>query len=114
MKAPAKEKATKVPPGLDLLEFLDRSKLANEVAHHLGDLRQIADDHVIKWADATTDDEKVNVHKRFRTQVMRALVSVGGFELTVHGLYMALGGQFVFASFMLVIGVIILRAMARH
>lgn len=114
MLAPRKQKAVKVPPGQHLIQLLDRNKLANEIAHHLGDLRQICDDHIYMWACAETDDDKVKAHQRFRTQVMRALVSVGGFELTVHGLYMTFGGQFLTASFMLVLGAIILRAMAKH
>lgn len=113
MNAPKREKATKVPPGLHLLEFLDRSPLANEIAHHLGDLRQIADDHLFMWSEAKTDVEKIKVHKRYRVQILRAMASVGGFEILVHGLILGCGGQFVWASFLLVVGAVILMA-TRH
>lgn len=96
-----------IPPGKKLLSFFDNFPLGREVATHLG-LLHIIDDHQIMWFEAGSRDHKVGIHKRFRLQVLRGLVSFGGFELAVHGTVSTVTGQLPLGASLMLLGAAIL------
>ena len=101
------DKLVRLPPGNNLLSVINSCLVATEIANHLG-LIHIIDDHQCLWAEAKSNGEKVKIHQRFRRQVLRGLISFGGFEVTVHGALSTAFGQWWIGSSLIVVGTAIL------
>jgi hypothetical protein len=90
-------------PGTAIRRVLDANHIAREVARHIH-LEQIIDDHFVLWAQAETIEARLAVHKRFRKQVARALVSFGGIEIAAHGVISVAFGNWLVGASLIVVG----------
>lgn len=93
-------------PGEGLSSAITRFKAAQVVAEHIG-IPQIIDDHQLMWLEANSDSERAGVHRRFRRQLVRGMVSFGGFEVAVHGVVSTAVGQFLVGSSLILVGAMI-------
>ncbi len=97
------------PPGEGMLRVIHGNGLLGDLAHHIGHIPQIIEDHMAMWYEASTDDQKKEVHARFRRQVARILISVGGFEIFLHGLIYASTGYLFMGGSLLIVGSLVMR-----
>lgn len=106
------EALSKHPPGDTVLKVIDKYRVTREIAKHIA-LRQIIDDAWIEWNQAGTAKEKIAVHKRFRVQVIRSMLSFGGFEIAAHGVISVAFGNFLVGGSLIVVGAAMMHLMRR-
>jgi hypothetical protein len=90
-------------PGSEIQRVLKQYPTARKIARHI-ELEQIIDDHHYLWAQAETIEAKLTIHKRFRRQVARSLVSFGGVEIAAHGVISVAFGNWMVGASLIVVG----------
>lgn len=97
------ESIAKQQPGNEVQRVLEQYPVARKVARHI-ELEQIIDDHCVLWAQAETVEAKLAVHKRFRRQVAKSLLSFGGVEIAAHGVISVAFGNWLVGASLIVVG----------